>query len=58
MYYAGTEPGKDDMPGKHLWFNALQALYDFHNEIGEQTHVALEHTLMSSRPAPAGRQGS
>ena len=45
MYYAVTEPGKDDMPGKHLWTNAQQAFYDFHNEIGEQTDVALEHPL-------------
>ena len=45
MYYAVTEPGKDDMPGKHLWTNARQAFYDFHNEIGEQTDVALEHPL-------------
>jgi hypothetical protein len=55
MYYAVTEPGKDDMPGKHLWTNARQAFYDFHNEIGEQTDVAFE-AVATGTPSRKGNR--
>ena len=42
-YYAVEEPGKDGMPGKHVWTNMSLSLYDLQNDVGEQTDVALEH---------------
>jgi arylsulfatase A-like enzyme len=42
-YYAVDEPGKDGMPGKHVWTNAPLSLYDLHNDISEETDVAPEH---------------
>ena len=42
-YYAVDAPGQDGMPGKHVWTNAPLSLYDLHNDVGEESDVALEH---------------
>lgn len=42
-YYAVDTPGQDGMPGKHVWTNAPLSLYDLHNDVSEESDVALEH---------------
>ena len=43
QYYAVAEPGKDGMPGKHVWAGMTLALYDLENDIGEQADVSGDH---------------
>ncbi|MBE3096358.1 MAG: sulfatase, partial [Planctomycetes bacterium] len=43
QYYAVAEPGKDGMPGKHVWAGTTLALYDLDSDIGEQADVSGDH---------------
>ena len=43
QYYAVAEPGKDGMPGKHIWAATTLALYDLDSDTGEQADVSGEH---------------
>jgi arylsulfatase A-like enzyme len=49
QYYAVAVPGKDGMPGQHVWASITASLFDLENDIGEESDVSAEHTDVVDR---------